>query len=173
MIPLRHFFGSSSRGKTRKLATLAAPVLTATLLLSACGAGNTTHAYRKHERHADRWTRGNVDSGRLQVGRRLDRRHAVYRSEGRQQPTAPITTATRWISRAQMAKLMGVTAAADADQLVRLAEGPGFAAVRLLHERAGDHVGQHPVWREVQHSLLCLHAVHRGVEVEHNHQQLR
>ena len=42
MIPLRHFFGSSSRGKTRKLATLAAPVLTATLLLSACGAGNTT-----------------------------------------------------------------------------------------------------------------------------------
>lgn len=42
MIPFRHLFGSSKPGKTRKLVALAAPVLTATLLLSACGAGNTS-----------------------------------------------------------------------------------------------------------------------------------
>jgi ABC-type amino acid transport substrate-binding protein len=41
MIPFRHLFGASKPGKSRKLAALAAPALTAALLLSACGAGNT------------------------------------------------------------------------------------------------------------------------------------
>ncbi len=37
-----------------------------------------------------------------------------------------------------MAKLMNVQSAPDADHLVRLATGPRRAAVRRLHERAGD-----------------------------------
>lgn len=42
MNPFRHFHGASKLSKSRRLAVFAAPVLTATLLLSACGAGNTS-----------------------------------------------------------------------------------------------------------------------------------
>jgi ABC-type amino acid transport substrate-binding protein len=45
MNPFRHLFGASKPGKSRtsrKLAALAAPALTVALLLSACGAGNSS-----------------------------------------------------------------------------------------------------------------------------------
>jgi ABC-type amino acid transport substrate-binding protein len=42
MIPSRHPRGTDRLSASRRIMALAAPVLTATLLLSACGAGNTT-----------------------------------------------------------------------------------------------------------------------------------
>lgn len=42
MIPFRHHSAATKPRRARKLVALAAPVLTATLLLSACGAGNSS-----------------------------------------------------------------------------------------------------------------------------------
>lgn len=42
MNPFRHALGASSNRTSRRLMALAAPLLTATLLFSACGAGNST-----------------------------------------------------------------------------------------------------------------------------------
>jgi polar amino acid transport system substrate-binding protein len=42
MIPYRQLLGASRSGRSRKLVALATPALAVTLLLSACGAGNTS-----------------------------------------------------------------------------------------------------------------------------------